>query len=54
MINEKLKATKQKWSQRQTGSTTHNVANVGIHLDEDNALVNSLEEDEISYISFGQ
>ena len=47
MINEKLKAT----CKRETRSGTHNPANIGIHLDEDNALSNSDEEDESSHSS---
>ena len=47
MINEKLKAT----CKRETRSGTHNPANIGIHLDEDNALSNSDEEDESSHMS---
>ena len=46
MIKEKLKLT----SDRQTRSKTHNPANVGLHLDEDDALVNSSAEDESSYM----
>ena len=47
MITEKLKAT----CKRETRSETHNPANVGLHLDEDSALINSDEEDESSHMS---
>jgi hypothetical protein len=51
MIKEKLKMGSTEKVSRQTRSSTHNPADVGLHLDEDNALVNSSEEDESSYIS---
>ncbi len=44
MIQEKLKVT----SDIQTRSRTHNVADVGLHLDEEDALINSSEEDDSS------
>ena len=42
MLEEKFKAT----STRQTRSATHDLVTVGLHLDEDNALINSSKEDE--------
>ena len=44
MLQAKLKTT----SERQTRSKTLNLIDVGLHLDEDNALINSSEEDESS------
>ena len=44
MIQEKLQVT----SDIQTRSRTHNVADVGLHLDEEDALINSSEEDDSS------
>ena len=38
-------------SQRQTRCTTHNPNEVGLYLDEDGALINTLEEDESSHMS---
>ena len=46
MISEKLKGT----CQRETRSRAHNPASVGLHLDEDNVLINSDEEDESSHM----
>ena len=47
MIKEKLSTE----SARQTRSQTQNPENVGLHLDEDNALINSSEEDESSMMA---
>ena len=47
MIKEKLSAS----STRKTRSQTHNPEHVGLHLDEDNALINSSEEDESSIMA---
>ena len=44
MLQAKLQTT----SERQTRSKTQNPNDVGLHLDEDNALINSSEEDESS------
>ena len=44
MLQAKLKTT----SERQIRSKTQNPNDVGLHLDEDNALINSSEEDESS------
>ena len=44
MLQPKFKIT----SERQTRSKTQNPNDVGLHLDEDNALINSSEEDESS------
>jgi hypothetical protein len=51
MIKEKLKMRSTEKVCRQTRSSTHNPADVGLHLDEDNALINSFEEDESSNMS---
>jgi hypothetical protein len=51
MIKEKLKMRSTEKVCRQTRSSTHNPADVGLHLDEDNALINSSEEDESSNMS---
>ena len=47
MLTEKLKIT----SARQTRSSTQDPTVVGLHLDEDNALINSSEEDESAFMS---
>jgi hypothetical protein len=51
MIKEKLKIRSTAKVYHQTRSSTHDPANVGVHLDEDNALINSSEEDESSNLS---
>ena len=45
MLEKNLKST----STRQTRSARHDPIIVGLHLDEDNALINSSEEDESSF-----
>ena len=47
MIEEKLKVT----SIRQTRSKTHDLVDVGLHLDEENALIKSSEENESLFIT---
>ena len=51
MLTEKLKILNLELPQRQTRGTTHNPTEVGLHLDEDGALVNTSEEDESSHMS---
>jgi hypothetical protein len=48
MIKEKLKMRSTGKVCCQTRSWTHDLADVGLHLDEDNALINSSKEDESS------
>ena len=51
MLIEKLKTLNLELPQRQTRCATHNPTEVGLHLDEDGALVNTSEEDESSHMS---
>ena len=50
MLLEKLKVMNLEQTQRQTRYTTHNPTEVGLHLDEDGALLDILEEGESSHI----
>jgi predicted extracellular nuclease len=51
MMKEKLKMRSTKKVCRQTRSSTHDPADVGLHLDEDNTLINSSEKNESSNMS---
>ena len=51
MLIEKLKIINLELPQCQTRGTTHNPSDVGLHLDETGALVNTSEEDESSRMS---